>query len=282
MQLKLHVPLVQAGIELGTLAQLRQAEPQAVTVPVGTQLPPQKFVFAGHEQVFRMVSQICPPAQFAFDAQPKVQVLVRGSQNQFGGQEPGVWVHIDGTARQALLSQYWPAPHDMPQAPQFAKSLRVLTHEVPQRVRPVEHERLEPPPDPPPMPPSPAEPPPVLPPVPPPTPVPPPVLFVVVQEPLWQAWPVLQVRQSRPPAPQAAMELPIWHSPFASQQPVLQVAALQRRTGGVHERNATGNSAARTTRRMVLTGTPGGRRRPARPFSAIKPRAGARAQQRTC
>jgi hypothetical protein len=76
MQLKLQVPLVHAGTEFGTDAQLRQLEPQAVTVSVGTQLPPHRFVFGGQVQVLRLVSQICPPAQCVLFWQPKTQVLV--------------------------------------------------------------------------------------------------------------------------------------------------------------------------------------------------------------
>lgn len=75
MQLKVQAPFVHAGIELATDAQLRQLAPHAVTVVAGTQLPPQRLAFAGQVQVFRMVSQICPPAQCVLFWHPKTQVL---------------------------------------------------------------------------------------------------------------------------------------------------------------------------------------------------------------
>jgi hypothetical protein len=96
--------------------------------------------------------------------------------------------------------------------------------------------------------------------------------FCVAHWPLVHAWPVPHVRQSLPLAPHAAMAPPDWHSPFASQQPTAQVAGPQRRTGGVHERNATGSSATRTKQRMEFKGILS----KDRPCRSIKPGARAR------
>jgi hypothetical protein len=40
------------------------------------------------------------------------------------------------------------------------------------------------------------------------------------------AWPLAHVTQATPPVPHALLMLPIWHMPFASQQPFLQVFEL--------------------------------------------------------
>lgn len=118
-------------------------------------------------------------------------------------------MHIEGTWRQVELSQYCPGPHERPHMPQLPKSERVFTHALPHNVRPVEHESIWPPPAPPPMPPSPAEPPPAPPPPPTtPPPGPPPPVLPDMHTPLWHVCPVAQVRQSRPPEPQAAIVCP--------------------------------------------------------------------------
>jgi hypothetical protein len=46
------------------------------------------------------------------------------------------------------------------------------------------------------------------------------------QAPATHAWPLPQVEQERPPAPQAADPPPVWQRPIESQHPVGHVAAL--------------------------------------------------------
>ena len=54
-----QVPVaLQVGVAFATPAQFRQREPHAVTVVGGTQLPPQRFVLAGHTHWLRLGSQI--------------------------------------------------------------------------------------------------------------------------------------------------------------------------------------------------------------------------------
>ena len=132
-----------------------------------------------------------------------------------------------------------------------------MTQDIAHAVSPVAQVITSPPPPaPPPMPPSPMLPPPTpLPAVPPPA-EPPPMEFCVAHWPLMHDCPVPHVRQSPPLVPHAAMAPPDWHSPLASQHPVAHVAGPHRRTGGVHDRNAAGNNATRTTRRMELTEIP--------------------------
>ena len=95
--------------------------------------------------------------------------------------------------------------------PQLLKSVRVLLHDVPHRVRPDAHCSVVPPAAPPPTlpPPLPPLPPPTLPPVPPPVAEPPPVAFGIVHRPLLQVWFVEQVRHSSPRAPQPVTEPPL-------------------------------------------------------------------------
>jgi hypothetical protein len=130
---------------------------------------------------------------------------------------------------------------------------------VPHEPSPEAQATSPPPPAPPPIPASPTLPTP-LPAMPSPGAEPPPMEFCVEHCPLMHASPVLHVRQSLPSVPQAAMAPPGWHAPFASQHPTAQGAGPQRRTGGVHEKNADDMSAMRATRRMKFTGIPRERR----------------------
>lgn len=81
----------------------------------------------------------CSPVPHARPQAPQLLVLVC-RLTQVLGTPPGVDGHADcpdgHIITQAPLLQAWPGPQTMPQPPQFAPSMAVRTHRLPQRVNP--------------------------------------------------------------------------------------------------------------------------------------------------
>ena len=121
-----------------------------------SQVWPQAWKPARHEQTLVRVSQVPGWGQLASLAQPGLHSLLVVQKNP-EGQPPA---QRAGRTVQVELLQNWVELHRVPQLPQLRPSVRVSTHEPEQAVFPAAHTSgpvppPEPPPTPPPVPPPP-------------------------------------------------------------------------------------------------------------------------------